>query len=103
VSRQVARILSLDADGEAWMAVGERDPVIGELQTAHPGQRPVLFHSPYEAAGWAAISARMPYARAAGIRDALVARARGDVHARRRAVAGIPTPAAPARARRVRG
>lgn len=71
VSRQVARILSLDADGEAWMAVGERDAVIGELQTAHPGQRPVLFHSPYEAAAWAAISARMPYARAARIREAL--------------------------------
>jgi DNA-3-methyladenine glycosylase II len=71
ITRQVARILSLDADGEAWMAVGDRDPVLAELQATHPGQRPVLFHSPYEAAAWAAISARVPFARAARVREAL--------------------------------
>lgn len=38
---QLARILSLDHDGEAFLTVGERDPVIGALQRAHPGQRPV--------------------------------------------------------------
>jgi DNA-3-methyladenine glycosylase II len=47
VERQVARILSLDHDGEAWLEVGKRDPVIGELQERHPGLRPPLFHSPY--------------------------------------------------------
>jgi DNA-3-methyladenine glycosylase II len=71
VRDQVARILSLDADGEAWMAVGERDPVLGAVQAAHPGQRPVLFHSPYEAAAWSVISARIQHAQAARIRVAL--------------------------------
>ena len=56
-ARQVARILSLDHDGDAFVAVGESDPVLGRLQRAHPGQRPVLFHSPYEAAAWSVISA----------------------------------------------
>jgi len=46
VERQVARILSLDHDGEAWLAVGERDGVIGRLQRRYPGLRPPLFHSP---------------------------------------------------------
>lgn len=58
VRAQVARILSLDGDGEAWQRVGATDPVIGRLQAGHPGLRPVLFHSPYEAAAWSVISAR---------------------------------------------
>lgn len=69
--RQVARILSLDHDGEAWEAVGERDPVIGRLQAAHPGLRPVLFHSPYEGTAWAIISARRPARQAAEVRREL--------------------------------
>ncbi len=71
VERQVARILSLDHDGEAWAAVGERDPVIGRLQAAHPGLRPVLFHSPYEGAAWSIISARRPARQAAEVRRRL--------------------------------
>jgi DNA-3-methyladenine glycosylase II len=71
--RQVARIVSLDHDGEAFLAVGERDPVLGRLQRAHPGQRPVLFHSPYESAAWAIISARRPSAQASQVRAALSA------------------------------
>jgi DNA-3-methyladenine glycosylase II len=63
--RQVARILSLDHDGTAFLALGEADPILGRLQRAHPGQRPVLFHSPYEAAAWSVISARRPAAQAA--------------------------------------
>lgn len=68
---QVARVLSLDHDGEGFAEVGRRDPVIGALQRAHPGQRPVLFHSPYEAAAWAIISARRSSAQGARVRDAL--------------------------------
>jgi DNA-3-methyladenine glycosylase II len=70
---QVARIVSLDHDGTAFAAVGEADPVLGALQRAHPGERPVLFHSPYEAAAWSIISARRPAAAAAGVRQALAA------------------------------
>jgi DNA-3-methyladenine glycosylase II len=68
---QVARIVSLDYDGDAFSAVGERDAVIGALQHAHPGQRPVLFPSPYEAAAWSVLSARRPAHDGARVRLAL--------------------------------
>ena len=74
VRRQVARILSLDHDGEEWLQVGQRDPVIGRLQELYPGLRPVLFHSPYEAAAWAIISARQRRAQAVRVRDRISAR-----------------------------
>jgi DNA-3-methyladenine glycosylase II len=60
VQRQTARLLSLDHDGTEWPVVGERDPVIGSLQRAYDGFRPVLFSSPYEAAAWAIIATRRP-------------------------------------------
>jgi DNA-3-methyladenine glycosylase II len=71
VEGQIARVLSLDHDGEAYLELGERDPVIGELQRRHPGQRPVLFYSPYEAAAWSVISARRQPAQAAKLRREL--------------------------------
>lgn len=42
VSRQVERVLSLDADGRGFPEVRERDPVVGMLQARYPGLRPVL-------------------------------------------------------------
>ena len=68
VREQVARILSLEHDGGAWQDVGGRDPVLGELQARLPGLRPVLFHSPYEAAAWAVIVARSGRAQARKVR-----------------------------------
>jgi DNA-3-methyladenine glycosylase II len=68
---QIARVLSLDHDGTGFARVGAADPVIGALQRAHPGQRPVLFHSPYEGAAWAIISARRSSAQAARVRTAM--------------------------------
>ncbi len=68
VLAQVRRILSLDHPGREWLAAGERDPVLGRLQHAHAGLRPVLFHSPYEAAAWSIISARRQRAQAATLR-----------------------------------
>ncbi len=65
---QIARLLSLDHDGDEFIRVGQADPVLAALQRAHPGQRPVLFASPYEAAAWAIISARRPAAQAARVR-----------------------------------
>ena len=69
--KQIARIISIDYDGNAFLGVGERDRVIAELQTQFPGHRPVLFHSPYEAAAWSIISARRPSAIAARTRTAI--------------------------------
>ncbi|HZU76389.1 MAG TPA: DNA-3-methyladenine glycosylase 2 family protein, partial [Dehalococcoidia bacterium] len=48
--QQALAVESLDVDGSGYPAVGERDPVIGKLQEEHAYLRPVLFHSPYEAA-----------------------------------------------------
>ncbi|HST64085.1 MAG TPA: DNA-3-methyladenine glycosylase 2 family protein [Mycobacteriales bacterium] len=73
VTAQVARILSLDHDGERFLEVGQRDPVIGRLQEAAPGLRPPQFHSPYEAAAWAVLSARRPAREMARVRAALSA------------------------------
>ncbi len=47
---QALASLSLDIDGTGWPQVGARDPVIGSLQEKYQGLRPILFHSPYEAA-----------------------------------------------------
>ncbi len=69
--KQIARIISIDYDGNEFLGVGERDRVIAELQTRFPGHRPVLFHSPYEAAAWSIISARKPSATAARTRTAI--------------------------------
>jgi DNA-3-methyladenine glycosylase II len=71
VRRQVERVLSLDFDGGEFLAVGERDPVIGALQAAAPGLRPPLFYSPYEAAAWSVLSARRPAGQMRQVRDRL--------------------------------
>lgn len=73
VEAQVRRVLSLDRSGVEWAAVGARDPVIGRLQTEHPGLRPVLFHSPYEAAAWSVLSQRRHRTQAIAVRKRLSA------------------------------
>jgi len=70
---QVVRILSLDHDGEAWAAVGERDPVIGRLMREQPGFRPVNFVSPYECACWLLLTHRTSMAQATVVREAIAA------------------------------
>jgi DNA-3-methyladenine glycosylase II len=77
VRDQVARILSLDVDGAGFPAVGERDPVVGGLQRRYPGLRPIGFWSPYEAAAWAIIGARIRIRQAAVIK-ARMARELGE-------------------------
>lgn len=49
--------------------------MLGGLQRAHEWLRPVLFHSPYEAAAWAIISARRYRAQAAAVRTRICAAA----------------------------
>jgi DNA-3-methyladenine glycosylase II len=65
--RQVRRILSVDRPAAGWIAAGRRDPVLGRLQARHPGLRPVLFHSPYEAAAWSMIAQRRHRNQAAAL------------------------------------
>jgi DNA-3-methyladenine glycosylase II len=83
---------SLDFDGEAFLEVGRRDPILGRLQAAAPGLRPPLFYSPYEAAAWSIISARRPARQMAEVRRRL-----SEAHGRvfelaGQRVAALPTP-----------
>jgi DNA-3-methyladenine glycosylase II len=71
VRAQVERILSLDVDGSAFPALGERDPVVAGLQRRYLGLRPVGFWSPYEAAVWAIIGHRVRIRQAAAIKARL--------------------------------
>jgi DNA-3-methyladenine glycosylase II len=43
VSRQVARIFSLDHDGTGFAELGRRDPALAPILAAFPGLRPVSF------------------------------------------------------------
>jgi DNA-3-methyladenine glycosylase II len=94
VRRQVARVLSLDHDGTAFTAIGERDPVIGRLQQIAPGLRPPLFYSPYEAAAWSVLSARRPARQMMAVRQRL-SEAHGTVfELAGQRLAAFPTPQA---------
>ena len=72
---QIRRILSIDADPAGWLAAGQADPVLGQVQREFPGLRPVLFHSPYEAAAWSVLSQRRHRAQATALRQRLSAAA----------------------------
>jgi DNA-3-methyladenine glycosylase II len=72
---QIRRILSIDAHPSGWLAAGRADPVLGSIQASLPGLRPVLFHSPYEAAAWAMLSQRRQRSQATATRRRLSAAA----------------------------
>ncbi len=69
VVRQVARIASCDHDGDAFVALGDRDPVLRRLIAAAPGLRPPLFASPYEAAVWCLLTHRRSRRQGTVLRD----------------------------------
>jgi DNA-3-methyladenine glycosylase II len=92
VQAQVARVLSLDHDGLGFAEVGRRDPLIGRLQAAAPGLRPVLFHSPYEAAAWGVLANRRPAAQMAEVRRRLAERHGAVFTLAGRPVEAMPTP-----------
>jgi DNA-3-methyladenine glycosylase II len=89
---QVERILSLDVDGTGFPAVAERDPVVRDLQARYPGLRPVLFHSPYEAAAWTIIGQRIRMTQAAGIRIRMASQLGDSVDFGDRQLPSFPPP-----------
>jgi DNA-3-methyladenine glycosylase II len=97
VSRQVGRMLGLDADGDAWRAVGERDPVVGRLQAEFPGFFTAAKASPYDAATWGVIAPRMSIPAAAKLKTAIAAAHGDDVHVGGRVHHVFPSPAQVAR------
>ena len=92
VRAQVERILSLDVDGSGFPAVGERDPVVGEVQRRYPGLRPVGFWSPYEAAAWTIIGQRIRIAQAAALKARIAERLGDPVSFGSRVVYAFPSP-----------
>jgi DNA-3-methyladenine glycosylase II len=92
VEEQVARLLSLDCDATRYDALGERDPVVGELMAAAPGLRPPLFYSPYEAAAWAILSARRPARQMNAVRAHMSAERGRVFELAGQELAAFPTP-----------
>ena len=92
VQPQVERILSLDVDGSGFAAVGERDPVVGDVQHRYPGLRPVGFWSPYEAAAWTIIGHRIRITQAAAIKARIAERLGEPVSFGGRVVHAFPSP-----------
>jgi len=71
VKTQLARMLGLDVDGRAWAAVGEKDPVMGQVKQHFPGFFTAGFPSPYEAGLGGVLSQRSSVKQAAATRRKL--------------------------------
>lgn len=92
VRDQAARVVSLDHDGAGYASVGERDEVVAERQRRSGWLRPVLFHSPYEAACWAVLSARIRQTQAVRLRDQLSSVHGARLEVEGEEVLGFPAP-----------
>ncbi len=100
---QALAVLSLDIDGTGFAQVGRRDPAIGRLQALYPGLRPVLFHSPYEAACSFVIGQRISIAQTRAIRARLAAEAGAPVRVGDTTLHAFPAPAELMRLDRIPG
>lgn len=69
--QQALATLSLDSDATVWSEVGQRDAIIGKLQSSYQFLRPVLFYSPYEAAAAFIIGHRISMQQGRAIRQAM--------------------------------
>lgn len=85
-------MLSVDADGAAFAALGAVDPVLARLLAVAPGLLPPLFHSAYEAAAWAVLSARRPAAQMREVRRLLSESAGTVLQVAQEPVAVFPSP-----------
>jgi len=88
---QVARVISLDQDGEAFDQLCRADPVLAAVHARAPGFRPALFYSPYEAAVWSILSARRARSQGIGLRTRIA-----EQYGTSFDLAGIRTSAIPA-------
>jgi len=90
--RQALSVLSLDADGSGYPDAGRRDHVLGGLQEEHGYLRPVLFHSPYEAACHFVIAHRISAAQGRRIRQRMAEQHGDRVSLDGSVVSAFPTP-----------
>ena len=91
---QVARVISLDHDGEVFDRICSADPVLARLHAVAPGFRPALFYSPYEAAVWSVISARRSRPQGIALRQRLCEQYGHDFDLAGVGTAALPTPSA---------
>ncbi len=89
-TRQVARVVSADHDGEAFHQLCLADPALASVHGRAPGFRPSLFYSPYEAAVWSVISARRARSQGMALRTRLA-----QLHGETFDLAGVETVAVP--------
>ncbi len=73
-TKQVERMLGLDVDGDQWLGIGRRDPVVGKLQREFSGFFSAAKPSAYDAAAWGVISPRMSMRVAARLKMAISAK-----------------------------
>jgi DNA-3-methyladenine glycosylase II len=92
VTRQVARVVSADHDGEEFDRVCAGDPVLARVHAVAPGFRPANFHSPYDACVWSVLSARRQRGQAIALRQRLSERHGRVFELAGRAVPALPTP-----------
>ncbi len=92
VERQLARILSLDHDGQAYAEVLEAHEPLRKAAAQAPGFRPPVFYSPYAAAGWLVLGQRVRRAQATKWLEALAHAASDVVDVGGVAVASFPKP-----------
>jgi DNA-3-methyladenine glycosylase II len=103
VKAQVVRMLGLEPGCEGWPGVGERDPVVGRLQSEFPGFFTAAKASPYDAAAWAVIAQGLGIVQAALVKTA-IARDLGERIELDGALHDVfPSPAVLAGVRRVAG
>ena len=89
---QIERILSLDHDGAEWARIADADPKLAELRRLRPGSRPVLFHSPYEAAAWSIISLRRGRTQGQNLRARIAAALGEPIELEGESLDVFPTP-----------
>jgi DNA-3-methyladenine glycosylase II len=92
--QQALATVSLDVDGAGFVDVGRRDPVIGKLQAEYHNLRPVLFHSPYEAACAFVIGHRITILQTRRIRQRMADEAGATIDVDGAAVKAFPDPRA---------
>jgi DNA-3-methyladenine glycosylase II len=68
IHRTLDRMLGLSMDFDRYREIGERDPIVGQLQQENPGVRPVRFPTAWEAGVWALLSQRTRSAQAVAMK-----------------------------------
>jgi DNA-3-methyladenine glycosylase II len=92
--QQALATASLDVDGAGFVDIGRRDPVIGRLQAEYHTLRPVLFHSPYEAACAFIIGHRISILQTRRIRQRLAEEVGASIEVDGTAFRAFPDPRA---------